>query len=152
MLDASTPSVLVSYAPNIRFQWIERDRILTKACEGFVAGDALRRTYSEAAAFMERNAVARVLSDNRGLFPTRAGDLAWIEQHFLPRVLLAGWRSWAVLGPTTPLGTMNMRRWLDVYGGAGVEIRTFESGDAAVAWLREQPDAGARAARAVGGR
>lgn len=138
---ASAVRVLVTYAPNIRFHWLETDRVLVKTCDGFVTSKALRETYAAAALFVEQEKVTRILSDNRDLHPTGREDLDWIEREWLPRMVRAGWRSWAVVGPTSALGAMHMRRWVELYGDRGITVRGFTDPGEAIAWLRTQPDA-----------
>lgn len=49
-------------------------------------------------------------------------------------------RAWALLESETSLGAMNVRRWISFYREHGMEVETFQTEQAALAWLRGRPD------------
>lgn len=127
----------------LHIEWLATERVVKKTATGFVLSEVLRPSYEAMLAFVERHRATKIFSDNRQMWPTGREDLEWIEKEWLPRMLRAGWRTWAVLEPATSLGAMNVRRWIALYRAHGVSVQTFQSEEAALAWLREQPDAAA---------
>jgi hypothetical protein len=136
--------VVILDRPNLKLDWLETERVLRKTCSGHVTGPVLRELYALATSTLSERGGSRILSDNRGLLPTPAEDLLWVEQEALPRLVTAGWRSWAVLPPENPLGAMSLRRWQSLYRNHAVTVAVFVREQEALAWLACEPDGGPR--------
>jgi len=135
--------VIVHEVPNIRIEWLASERVLKKTCTGYMPSEVLRGAYEAALACLVQNKGTKAFSDNRELFPIAQVDLEWMQREWLRRMVAAGWRSWAVLSPSTALGAMTVRRWTAIYREHGIAVEAFETEDSALAWLREQPDTAA---------
>lgn len=136
---------------NARLEWLETERVLKVTRAGFVPAEVLRACHEAGLEALARNGATRVLSDNRGFAPPSQGVLDWIEADWLPRMVRAGWRYWAVLEPATPLGAMSLRRLAGIYRGRGITLEVFEREAEALAWLREKPAWSGPARRAAPG-
>jgi len=141
--------MLIFYGENIRLHWLEQDRVLVKTCTGYVPSAVLRQAYEAGLECLLRNRATKAFADNRGLFPACGEDLEWIERDWLPRMAQAGWKYWAVLMPTTPLGAMSVRRMMAIYRELDIRFETFTSDEDALAWLRAQPDESVTQPRSV---
>ena len=85
---------------------------------------------------MKKEGGCKWLSDNRKLRPWTTEDVQWINGVWLPKMLAAGWKYWAVVEPETALGNLSMRNFLGFYAEKGLEVQIFHSVEAAKEWMR----------------
>ena len=138
--------VVIVDNPTLRVEWLATERIIKKTAIGFVVSDVLRPALDALAARLEMHRATSLLSDMRKMWPTSHDDIRWIGHDWMPRMRKAGWRTWAVIEPESPLGRMSLRRWLSACQQHGIVVQTFRDEAAALAWLRElEPAAAAEA-------
>jgi len=115
-------------------EWLKADKILLKTVRGFVYGDEMETLFN---AGYEKIGNINRLFGNRELKPYyRKEDIDWINNDWLPGMLRAGWKYWAVIEPEHTPGKLSMRNFLDYYQEQGIELRIFNNPDDAIAWLK----------------
>ena len=87
------------------------------------------------AEYLEKHNGTKWLSDDRGNTVVRPADAEWGLGVWLPRVLLAGFKYWAVVMPAKAIGKMQMRTLITELAGRGVTVQAFDKLDPAMKWL-----------------
>jgi len=104
----------------------------------FVFGPDLRKVLDAGYNEMKASGATKWLSDDRLNNALKPDDEAWARTDWFPRVLKAGWKSWAVVLPSKVVGQMNMQRFSDTYKEAGITAQLFSDPDVAMKWLESQ--------------
>jgi len=104
----------------------------------FVFGPDLRAILDAGHKQMVANGGTKWLSDDRANNALKPDDEAWARTDWFPRVLKAGWKSWAVVLPEKIVGQMNIKRFTETYAEAGVKAMLFSNPEEAMAWLEKQ--------------
>ncbi|MBP1627010.1 MAG: hypothetical protein H6Q00_1485 [Holophagaceae bacterium] len=116
--------------------WFHSDsRIVHHQMHKFTSGNALREALLKGAELMEKHQATKWLSDDRLAGPVPQEDKDWNAVNWVPRVIKAGWKYWAVVLPEKTVAQMNLRRFQDEFAQKGVTVRTFTDPEAALAWL-----------------
>jgi hypothetical protein len=110
-------------------------KIVHHELKRFVRGDEFRQVLDLGLEEFRKHGATKWLSDDRKNGALTPADAEWATTDWAPRVIAAGWRSWAVVMPEKVAGQMNMRRWIDFYAEKGVTVRVFEEPDEGLAWL-----------------
>ena len=76
------------------------------------------------------------LSDDRGNGAVRPEDEEWVQKNWLPKVVAAGWKYWAIVPPQKVVGQMNIKRLVAAFAEVGVTAQVFSDPTAALEWLR----------------
>ncbi len=125
-----TPAVLLRYHVE--------PKIVHHELKQFVYGPAFRNVLEKGLEAFKKHGAKKWLSDDRGNGPLKPDDGDWALNDWAPRVMKAGWKSWAVVMPEKVLGQMNMKRWIDTYAAQGVTVSAFTDPDEAMTWLEAQ--------------
>ena len=104
----------------------------------YMFGEPFRECLLKGAELMETHQATKWLSDDRKTSAVHPDDSAWAQQVWVPRVIAAGWKHWAVVLPHKVVGQMNMRELLAMYGKLGVQGELFSNPDEAMLWLTRQ--------------
>ncbi len=88
-------------------------------------------------AFVEHNCT-KWLSDERLNSTLPEKDSKWIRRNWQKRVMLSGWKYWAICLPVQSFGKENMKKVIGHYTDMGIEIAMFKTPDEALKWLEEQ--------------
>lgn len=75
------------------------------------------------------------LSDNREIGPHSEEDTLWINDHWLPAAVAAGWKYWALVVPNSFVARVNMSEFVDSFYAKGIRIMVFTNYDEAWNWL-----------------
>lgn len=75
------------------------------------------------------------LSDDRGSGVVKPEDEKWVKEDWLPRVIKAGWKFWAIVLPEKAVGQMNMKRFKEEFQKVGLTVQVFTHPDEALKWL-----------------
>jgi hypothetical protein len=100
---------------------IESDRLkdlMAKGVEAYVA-----------------NGCTKYLSDDRGIDAFNPEDLMWALENWEKRMMASGWRHWALMLPRKVLGRVMAKKVAARYIDLGIDVRTFEDEESALAWL-----------------
>lgn len=106
--------------------------------KAFVFGEDFRSLMLKGAEIFIEKGAKKWLSDDRGNSAIRTEDIQWGEEVWVPKVLQAGWKYWAIVMPEKVLGQMNMRRIIKQYKDRELTIQIFSDPDEGLAWLAEQ--------------
>ncbi len=101
-------------------------------------GEAFRNTLSTGLDVLKKNHAAKWLSDDRMNGALTPEDTTWAQTVWFPAVKAAGWKHWAVVMPEKALGKLNMKDWIALYSGLGVNARAFSDPNEAMTWLVAQ--------------
>lgn len=93
---------------------------------------------------LEAKHATKWLSDDRLVtsFDFDPAAHPWSDLVWWPRMIEAGWKYWAILGPREPAGTGKTAFQLSSFAmrgavASGLTVRFFTEFDAAMAWLRD---------------
>src|SRR6478735_2341063 len=87
---------------------------------------------------MERFKAIKWMSDDRGNGLLRPDDEAWAQAEWLPRVLKAGFKFWAIVLPEAAIGKLNMQRLAAFHATHGIVSRVEATPAPAFTWLQAQ--------------
>lgn len=97
-----------------------------------------RELLSTGADALERFRAIKWMSDDRGNTLLRPDDEVWADSEWLPRVLGAGFKYWAIVLPAGAIGKLNMRRLANQHASRGIVSRIETLPRPAFDWLRAQ--------------
>jgi hypothetical protein len=79
------------------------------------------------------------LSDDRNFGAIHGDDKEWGDANWVPRVIKAGWKYWAMILPEKVIGQMSITRLTKEYSTAlGIEVNIFSDPDEAMRWLESK--------------
>ena len=96
----------------------------------------LRLVLNTGVDLLKKRGATKWLSDNRAIDPHSEEDGNWINNDWLPRVIAAGWKYWALVVPNDVHARMNMVEFVDAFYEKGVRVRVFTDLNRAKDWLR----------------
>jgi hypothetical protein len=111
------------------------ERIVHHQIHKYIYGDAFRDLLTKGAEVLEAHGATKWVSDDRHNSALPGEDKEWADTHWRPRVIQAGWKTWAIVQPEAVIGLMNMRRIVHELDGLGVEVRMFTRPEDALAWI-----------------
>jgi hypothetical protein len=101
----------------------------------FIPAGIFQQILTAGAEVLERNRATKWLSDDSANPIVRIGDREWGSTTWLPRVMAAGLKFWAIVPPKQTIGHMQMDQIVADWAPLGLTIQTFEDAKAARAWL-----------------
>jgi hypothetical protein len=104
----------------------------------FVFGDPFRTVLMQGCDVLAKNHATKWLSDDRGNSALGKDDTEWAQTVWFPAVKAAGWKHWAVVLPVKVVGQLNMKQWVKLYEGLGINSQVFDDPEKAMAWLEAQ--------------
>ncbi len=119
--------------------WYDPERkIVLHQFHMFVFGPELRNGMNAGAEALRKNGAQKYLSDDRKNSAIPQVDVEWGRVEWLPRMLTAGWKYWAIVLPLNPIGKMNMRRIARGFAAKGLKIEFFDRPEDGMDWLEKQ--------------
>jgi hypothetical protein len=98
--------------------------------------ESFREILMTGAEAFEKHGGQKWLSDDRKYGAVHPDDKEWGDANWVPRVVKAGWKYWAMVLPETVVGQMNLKRVTKEYSdNLGVEVNIFTNPDDAMNWL-----------------
>ena len=117
--------------------WYHPDgKIVHHRFEKFPDSETFRATMIRGAECLEQKFAKKWMSDDRNMFLIRPQDWDWGDEVWRPRVLLAGFKYWAVIVPSAAVGKLNVLRLIEHYRTVGVTVNTFQELEDGMKWLR----------------
>jgi len=113
-------------------------RIVHHQIHKYTFGADLRAVLDRGAELLEQHQACKWLSDDRNNGPLPAEDMEWNKAVWIPRVIQAGWKYWALVLPEKAVAQMNMKRFQAEFAAAGVSVQTFQDPEQALKWLEGQ--------------
>lgn len=111
-------------------------RVVHHMMKAPVSGGEFRDLLTRGAECMEQKGASKWLSDDRRNAPLGPEDSTWGETVWGPRVLKAGFQSWAIVVPTHAVGSLQMHRFANLYRKQGVLVEVFDDIERAWDWLK----------------
>lgn len=102
------------------------------------SSEQFRELLNTGASTVEQFRASKWLSDDRGNTLLKPHDEEWADTEWLPRVLRAGFKYWAIVLPMPAIGKLNMQRIATQHGRHGVVSRIETMPHAAFEWLKAQ--------------
>ena len=99
---------------------------------------AFEELLSTGAGYLEKYRMKKWLSDDSNVVAITKDDSEYGDKIWAPRVIKAGFQYWAVVMPTSAMGTLQLNRFVKEYRERGVTVEVFDSVDAAKAWLNSK--------------
>jgi hypothetical protein len=99
---------------------------------------SFRELLNKGADVVEHFKVTRWLSDDRANTTLPEADKEWADREWLPRVIRAGFKYWAIVLPTSAIGKLNMRRIATHHAGQGVTSLMTDTFEEAFDWIVKQ--------------
>lgn len=106
-----------------------------------IGGGHLKEALTTGTDLLIKHGAEKWLSDNRAIEGHTAEEETWIDNHWLPRTIEAGWKYWALIVPESIAARMNMAHYIRVFADKGVTVRVFVDVDEAMTWLVEVDNA-----------
>jgi len=100
-----------------------------------VGGDYLKEELNRGVELLREHGACKWLSNNSAIEGVTDEETAWINTHWLPEAIAAGWKYWALVVPESVMGRMNMVTFVDEFSNMGVKVRVFTDPEAAMDWL-----------------
>lgn len=100
--------------------------------------DEFRELLIKGTETLERYHAIKWLSDDRGNTLLRPQDEEWAQAVWLPRVLQAGFKHWAIVLPEAAIGKLNMTRLATLHARFGINSRVEATPQPAFDWLKAQ--------------
>lgn len=119
-----------------KIEWLSNGKVLVKTIKSFIRDQELRDFFNAGYEQVKKQNGKKWLSNNANLIVYKADDIDWINEDWLPRMLKAGWKYWAVIEPTKATGNVSMMSFLEFYKKQGITLKIFHTMEDAVAWIR----------------
>ena len=101
----------------------------------YAYGSHFRDTLEKGSEIFEQRGADKWLSDDRNNGALRAEDGEWGESVWVPRVMAAGWKAWAMVLPEKVIGKMNAKKYIELNASRGITVEIFSDPDEALKWL-----------------
>lgn len=111
------------------------ERIVHHEFHAPVKGAAFQAVLMGGLDLMKKNRAQKWLSDDRKNAVVTKEDEAWVMANWVPQVIAAGWKFWAVIMPASKLGQLNIERLSKAFAEKGVTVKFFSEADSAFQWL-----------------
>lgn len=97
----------------------------------------LRRVLMSGVDLLKIHHATKWLSDNRDINAHSPEDTEWVNNHWLPAAVAAGWKYWALVVPDDFMARVNMSEFVDTFYAKGIRIMVFTDTDLAQQWLEK---------------
>jgi len=116
--------------------WYHPDKgVVHHKLHAFPASGVFRRLLEASAELVEKHQATKYLSDDRDNLVVDPEDIKWAEQNWYPRVVKAGLKHWALVMPSSIVGTLQAKGIVENRRRQGLDVESFEDVEAAMAWL-----------------
>ena len=102
-----------------------------------IGGLHLKKALNTGVEILQQYHAVKWLSDNRAIDAHTDEETEWVNTHWLPKAIAAGWKYWALVVPKSTAGKMNMNEFVESFYEMGVRVMVFSEPDAAMQWLEK---------------
>jgi hypothetical protein len=106
--------------------------------KGYLPQGGFRKLLSASAELLETRRATKYVSDDRDNVVVDPEDIKWADDNWYPRVAKAGLRHWALVLPSTMVGTVQAKSILETRRRQGLDVEGFGRIEDALAWLRSK--------------
>lgn len=104
----------------------------------YLVPGVFRKLLTAGAEVLEKHGATKYLSDDRSNVVVAPDDIKWADENWYPRVRKAGLKHWALVLPSTMVGSVQARTILEDRRKQGLDVEGFDSIEAAMAWLQSK--------------
>jgi hypothetical protein len=115
-----------------------KKKIIHHQFHKFTYGEDFRDVMNKNTDVYEAHGCNKWLSDDRNVGVLHPDDKAWGDANWLPRVMAAGWKYWALVLPVSVTGQMSLKQLVDEFSEIGIIVKVFDDPDEAMTWLEAQ--------------
>jgi hypothetical protein len=106
--------------------------------KGYLLPGGFRKLLSASAELLETHRAAKYVSDDRSNVVVDPEDIKWADENWYPRVTKAGLKHWALVLPSTVVGTLQAKSILETRRRQGLDVEGFGRLEDALAWLQSK--------------
>ncbi len=106
--------------------------------KGYLPPGDFRKLLSASAELLETRRASKYVSDDRSNVVVDPEDIKWADDHWYPRVAKAGLKHWALVLPSTMVGTLQAKSILEARRKQGLDVEGFGRLEDALAWLQSR--------------
>lgn len=106
--------------------------------KGYLPQGGFRKLLNASADLVETHRASKYVSDDRSNVVVDPDDTRWADDHWYPRVAKAGLKHWALVMPSTIVGTVQGKSILETRRRQGLDVEGFGGVEDALAWLRSR--------------
>ena len=132
------PPIIILDTPQITVQYHPEGKIIHHEMHDYTHGKDLRDGLMAGVEAMKKYGATKWLSDDRKNVVLNLDDRQWGEDVWLPAVIEAGWKYWALVEPEKALARARMEERAEVFKKRGVTVRSSTDPDEAMKWLKSQ--------------
>ena len=125
---------IVDHPSFVMWYYPEKKIVHHKFLKAFY-GAEFRSALEKGTETLKQNGARKWLSDDRGFNALPQEDLDWGANDWGPKTVLAGWRYWAIVLPTSFLNQMSHSAVEKNFSRVGVTGRVFTDPDEGMSWL-----------------
>jgi hypothetical protein len=114
------------------------DKIVHHQLHKFIFGDHYKDFFTKGADVFEENGCVKWLSDDTHSSALRQEDIDWGMVNWVPRMIKAGWKYWALVMPNKAVAKMNHRELIEHFKEQGVTVEIVSNTQEGLAWLRSK--------------
>ncbi|MFW5955709.1 MAG: hypothetical protein ACOCSK_03110 [Rhodothermales bacterium] len=119
--------------------WYHPDsKIIHHHFKKYAYGEHFRNVLDKGYEVLKENNAQKWLSDDRNISALKKEDGEWAETVWVPKVLEAGWKYWAMVLPKKVVGQMNLRHFINANAERGIVVNVFSDPEEALSWLESQ--------------
>lgn len=116
--------------------WFHPDaKVVHHKIHKFLVPGVMEKLLGAGAELMEAHGAVKWLSDDRQNVVVSPEDLKWSDTVWLPRVLKAGFRYWAIVVPAQAVAEMQMKTLQAKHRKQDITVEMFDTVEDAMAWL-----------------
>ncbi len=104
----------------------------------YLVPGVFQKLLTAGAELLEKHGAQKFLSDDRTATVVAPEDIEWADENWYPRVIKAGLKHWAMVLPSTAVGTLQLNKIIRDRRKQGLDVETFEDVDTAMAWLESR--------------
>jgi hypothetical protein len=121
--------------PSAKLMYHPEEQIVHHQFHKGLDSETLRLVLNTGIDLLREHRAVKWLSDNRAIGPHEEDDRKWINEVWLPKVLTAGWKYWALIVPDDVKGRQDMSSYIQLFYENGVRVMVFTDVQAAKKWL-----------------
>ena len=106
--------------------------------KGYLVQGGFRKLLSASAELLETYRATKYVSDDRNNVVVDPEDIKWADENWYPRAAKAGLKHWALVLPSTMVGTLQSKSILEHRRRQGVDVEGFDRIEDAMAWLQSK--------------